>query len=58
MQQRASNMAAKVTAQFGAGDSAFLVWNWLTDPLGPCSYNTGQSDGPLQGLIGSVSLAG
>ena len=58
MQQRASDMAAKMTAQFGAGDSAFLVWNWLTDPLGPCSYNTGQSDSPLEGLIGSVSLAG
>jgi hypothetical protein len=38
LQQRGSDMSANTAAQFAAGDSAFLVWNWLLDPLGPCSY--------------------
>jgi mannan endo-1,4-beta-mannosidase len=50
LNQRASDMQAKMTAQFAAGDSAFLVWDWVTDPLGPCSYNTGAGD-PLMGAL-------
>jgi hypothetical protein len=53
LQQRASAMAAKMSAQFAAGDSAFLVWDWLTDPLGPCSLNTGPADNSLLGAITS-----
>jgi mannan endo-1,4-beta-mannosidase len=52
--QRSSDMAAKMNAQFEEGSSAFLVWNWVTDPLGPCNYNTGPGD-PLMNLLeGSV----
>jgi hypothetical protein len=54
LQQRALDMSAKMTAQFAAGDSAFLVWDWLTDPLGPCSYNTGPSDSSLLGAVASA----
>jgi hypothetical protein len=54
LQQRALDMSAKMTAQFAAGDSAFLVWNWLTDPLGPCSYNTGPTDGSLLNALTSA----
>jgi hypothetical protein len=39
--QRVADMTARRRAQFAAGSSAFLVWNWVLDPLGPCSYNTG-----------------
>ena len=53
LQQRAQDMAAKMSAQFADGDSAFLVWNWLTDPLGPCNYNTGPSDSSLLNAIAS-----
>jgi mannan endo-1,4-beta-mannosidase len=49
--QRNTNMAAKMQAQFDAGASAFLVWNWVLAPLGPCSYDTGPGD-PLLGLLG------
>ncbi len=56
LQQRALDMSAKMTAQFAAGDSAFLVWNWLLDPLGPCSYNTGPGDSSLLGVLGSASV--
>jgi hypothetical protein len=42
--QRASDMQAKMQAQFAAGSSAFLAWNWVTDTLGPCSYSTGPGD--------------
>jgi len=42
--QRASDDTAKMQAQFAAGSSAFIVWNWSLDPLGPCSYNTGPGD--------------
>lgn len=48
--QRVAEMAAKIKAQFAAGSSAFLVWNWVVDPLGPCSLNTGTGD-PLMGLL-------
>ena len=54
LQQRALDMSAKMTAQFAAGDSAFLVWDWLLDPLGPCSYNTGPSDSSLLDAIAST----
>ncbi len=54
LQQRSQDMAAKMSAQFAAGDSAFLVWDWLLDPLGPCSYNTGPGDGALSGVMASA----
>ena len=53
LQQRSADMAAKMSAQFAAGDSAFLVWDWLLDPLGPCSYNTGPTDTSLSGVVAS-----
>jgi mannan endo-1,4-beta-mannosidase len=53
--QRRDDMAAKMKAQFDAGASAFLVWNWVLTPLlGPCSYNTGPGD-PLMGLLGGAA---
>jgi hypothetical protein len=48
--QRATNMAAKRQTQFGAGSDGFLVWDWVIDPLGPCSGNTGPGD-PLMNLF-------
>jgi mannan endo-1,4-beta-mannosidase len=56
--QRAADMSAKMSAQFVAGDSGFLVWDWLTDPLGPCSYNTGPDDSSLLAVLGSAPSAG
>ena len=53
LQQRARDMAAKMSAQFAAGDSAFLVWSWLLDPLGPCNYNTGPTDSSLLDAMAS-----
>jgi hypothetical protein len=53
LQQRAQTMKAKIIAQFAAGDSAFLVWSWATDPLGPCSDNTSPSDSSLLGVLAS-----
>jgi len=53
LQQRASDMAAKMSAQFADGSSAFLVWNWVVDPIGPCNYNTGPSDSALLAAIAS-----
>jgi hypothetical protein len=53
LQQRASDMAAKMAAQFTDGDSAFLVWDWLLNPLGPCSYNTGPTDSSLLNAVAS-----
>jgi hypothetical protein len=47
MQQRAIDMSAKMNAQFAAGDSAFLVWNWDLDTLGSCTYDTGPTDNSL-----------
>ena len=55
LQQRAQDMAAKMRAQFADGDSAFLVWSWLLDPLGPCSDNTGPSDSSLSGVVASTT---
>jgi len=52
--QRASDMQAKLWAQTAAGSSAFLVWNWVLDQLGPCSYSTGPGD-PLMNLFNSRS---
>lgn len=46
-------MTAKMSAQFSAGDSALLVWSWLLNPLGRCSYNTGPTDNSLLNAIGS-----
>jgi hypothetical protein len=53
LQQRASDMAAKMSAQFAAGDSAFLVWNWDLDVLGSCNYDTGPADSSLLGVLAS-----
>ena len=50
--QRDVDMTAKRRAQFAAGSSAFLVWNWVLDPLGPCSYNTGPGDPLMASLAG------
>ena len=55
LQQRSVDMAAKMRAQFAAGDSAFLVWNWVLDPLGPCNYNTGPGDSPLGNVVASTT---
>jgi mannan endo-1,4-beta-mannosidase len=48
--QRTADIEAKMSAQFAAGSSAFVVWDWVLDPLGPCSYNTGPGD-PLMGIF-------
>jgi hypothetical protein len=53
LQQRASDMSAKMAAQFAAGGSAFLVWNWDLDPLGACNYDTGPTDSSLLNAIAS-----
>jgi hypothetical protein len=51
LQERAVDLAAKIVTQFAAGESAYLVWNWVLDPLGPCSANTGPSDTSLLGAL-------
>jgi len=43
-QQRVTDMARKFSAQFGAGSSGELIWNWSPDPLGGCSFNTTTGD--------------
>ena len=50
-------MSAKMAAQVALGDSAFLVWDWLLDPLGPCSYNTGPADSALQSTMAATPPA-
>jgi hypothetical protein len=54
LQQRALDMSAKMTEQFAAGASGFLVWDWLTDPLGPCSLNTGPADTSMLGAMATA----
>ena len=56
LQQRATYMTSKMSAQFAAGDSAFLVWDWILDPLGPCNTNTGPTDPSLLNSIASGPL--
>lgn len=51
LQQRAVDLAAKIAAQFAAGESAYLVWNWVLDPIGPCNFNTGPGDTSLLGAL-------
>jgi hypothetical protein len=58
LQQRASDMTAKMNAQFAAGDSAFLVWDWIYDPIGACSYNTGPADSSLLSAVTSMPVGG
>ena len=53
LQQRASEMWSKMKAEFAAGDSAFLVWDWGLASLGPCSYDTGPTDSPLLSALAS-----
>ena len=55
LQQRRVDMAAKMTVQFAHGNSAFLIWNWQPDPLGPCSYNTGPNDNSLPRIATSMT---
>jgi hypothetical protein len=50
--QRGVDMSNKMKAQFAAGSSAFLVWDWGPVPPGPCDYNTGPGD-PLMTSIGA-----
>jgi mannan endo-1,4-beta-mannosidase len=50
LSQRAAEMASKISAQFAAGSSALLVWDWVPQSLGPCNYNTGPGD-PLMALL-------
>jgi mannan endo-1,4-beta-mannosidase len=52
--QRASDLSAKMSAQFAAGDSALLVWNWELETLGPCSYDTGPGDTSLSSALASA----
>ena len=52
--QRSVVMAAKLRAQFNAGSSGFLVWNWVPGPLGPCNYDTGTGD-PLLDVLARAS---
>ena len=54
LDQRALDMESKMRAQFAAGSSAFLVWNWVLDPLGACSYNTGPGD-PLMAMLSGAA---
>jgi hypothetical protein len=54
LDQRALDMESKMQAQFAAGSSAFLVWNWVLDPLGACSYNTGPGD-PLMAMLSGAA---
>jgi hypothetical protein len=42
--QRASDMAAKMSAQFSAGDSGFLVWDWGLSTPGTCDFGTWPGD--------------
>ncbi len=56
--QRATELSTKMAAQFAAGDSAFLVWSWVLDPLGPCSYNTGPADTSLLGALAASPSGG
>ena len=58
LQQRAADMSAKMAAQFADGDSAFLVWDWVVDPLGPCNYNTGPGDNALLSALASEPSGG
>lgn len=53
LEQRALDVSAKMSAQFSAGDSGFLIWNWDPLPLGPCSYNSGPYDPSLLSSIDS-----
>jgi len=55
LQQRSIDMAAKMRAQFADGDSAFLVWNWMVDPLGPCDYDTGPGDSSLGTVVATTT---
>ena len=54
LQQRALDMSAKIAAQFAAGDSAFLVWNWELEFLQPRNDNTGPSDSSLLDVLASA----
>ena len=58
LQQRGVDMSQKMTAQFAAGDSAFLAWNWTLSPEGPCSYDTGPGDSSLLGALASAPAGG
>ena len=54
LQQRGRHGSQNIRP-FAAGDSAFLVWSWILDPLGQCSYNTGPTDSSLMSVVESAS---
>ncbi len=56
LQQRALDLSAKIATQFAAGESAYLVWNWVLDPIGPCNYNTGPGDSSLLNSLASAPV--
>ncbi len=56
LQQRALDLSAKIATQFAAGESAYLVWNWVLDPIGPCNYDTGPSDTSLLAALASAPV--
>jgi hypothetical protein len=35
-----------------------LVWDWVVDPLGPCSYNTGPADSSMLNALASAPSGG
>ena len=49
---RAQTVAAKMTAQFAAGVSALLEWNWAPTPDSSCTYGTFPGD-PLMQVLGA-----
>jgi mannan endo-1,4-beta-mannosidase len=48
--ERATQMASKMKAQFAAGTSAFLVWDWGPASPTTCDYSTGPGD-PLMASL-------
>ena len=44
LSNRNSAMEAKANAQFAAGSSALLLWDWVPDPTNACSFNLGPGD--------------
>jgi len=50
LSQRVSEFEAKEQAQFQAGDSGLMVWDWVPAATSDCAYDTFPGD-PLMGLI-------
>ena len=47
---RASEVGAKMAAQFQAGSSAVLAWNWTPTPISDCDFDTYPGDPLMQVL--------